>query len=99
MKSDTEQLNKNINEGLYQVPNRNQVLEVNVRKIEINGTLCQNTNEEWTPWRSVTTGADNDFETLLHHIATFRCGYLNEALVVYSFKQFNYSGLLLSQTC
>ena len=75
MKSDTEQLNKNINEGLYQVPNRNQVLQVNVRKVEINGTVCQNTNEEWTPWRSVTTGADNDFETLLHHIATYRYGY------------------------
>ena len=72
MKSNTEQLNKNINEGLYEVPNQNQVLKVFVSTIERNDTLCTNSNEEWTPWRSASSAIQNDYETLLHHRKKFK---------------------------
>ena len=72
MKSDDEQLNKVVNEGLYQVPNKNQVLQVHVSKVDTIGTVCQNADEEWTSWRSVTTGADDDLELLLDHQKNYR---------------------------
>ena len=72
MKSDNEQLNRNINEGLYKVPNQNQTLKVFVTTVETNTTLCQNSNEEWTPWRSASSSHPNDYETLVHHRRKFR---------------------------
>ena len=70
MKSDNEQLNTNINEGLYQVPNQNQMLQVYVSTVNKTETLCT-ANNQWTDWRSAFDGIENDFETLLHHRKKF----------------------------
>ena len=72
MKSDNEQLNENINEGLYKVPNQNQKLKVSVTTVETTSNLCKNTMEEWTPWRSASNLVQNDYETLVHHRRKFR---------------------------
>ena len=61
------QLNKHINEYLYMIPSENETLQVEVSNLIVNGTLCQTSNQEWTPWSSSFLANGNDFETLYDH--------------------------------